>query len=83
MLFMHAFRCILGVDRVFPQVPDSRWQCHERKSFAMFRRSPFLPILLLIAGIVVLVYLSLDESQKRMIAHLAKQVPYLPGRYYI
>jgi threonine/homoserine/homoserine lactone efflux protein len=49
----------------------------------MLRKSPFLLILLLIAGVLVLVYLSLDESQKRMLAHLAKQVPYLPGRYYI
>lgn len=24
----------------------------------------------------------LDESKKRFILHLVKQVPYLPGRYY-
>lgn len=27
-------------------------------------------------------YTQLDESKKRFIVHLAKQVPYLPGRYY-
>jgi hypothetical protein len=27
-------------------------------------------------------YSRLDESKKRFIKHLAKQVPYLPGRYY-
>jgi len=50
---------------------------------AMFKKSPLFFILLLIAGILVIVYLSLDESQKRTLAHLARQIPYLPGRYYI
>ena len=27
-------------------------------------------------------YMQMDESKKRFVKHLAKQVPYLPGRYY-
>jgi hypothetical protein len=40
--------------------------------------------LLFIALVVALAvkYSQLDESKKRFIKHLAKQVPYLPGRYY-
>jgi len=29
------------------------------------------------------VYLSLDESTKRYLNHIGKQVPYLPYRYFI
>jgi len=32
---------------------------------------------------MVFVYLSLDESTKRYLAHIGKQVPYLPYRYWI
>ena len=35
----------------------------------------------LIAGLAI-GYSRLDESQKRYVMHLAKQAPYLPGRYY-
>ena len=35
-----------------------------------------------IAG-TVMVYLSLDESTRRYLVHIGKQVPYLPYRYWI
>lgn len=40
---------------------------------------------LLAAGLLGLVaaYLAADESTKRYIAHIGKQVPYLPYRYFI
>ena len=38
-------------------------------------------LLAVIAGMAYQ-YTQLDESKKRFIVHLAKQVPYLPGRYY-
>ncbi|MDD3718324.1 MAG: hypothetical protein PHP28_06640 [Actinomycetota bacterium] len=31
----------------------------------------------------VAAYLSLDESTRRYLAHIGKQVPYLPYRYFI
>lgn len=42
-----------------------------------------LPLLLI--GTVALLafqFTQMDESKKRFIVHLAKQAPYLPGRYY-
>jgi hypothetical protein len=44
------------------------------------RIKPFLG--LVIAAVLVVQYMQLDESKKRFIKHLAKQAPYLPGRYY-
>ncbi|MFH1149982.1 MAG: hypothetical protein V1748_05885 [Actinomycetota bacterium] len=38
-------------------------------------------VLLLVAGAVAW-YMTRDESKKRYIKHLARQVPYLPARYY-
>ncbi|MBC7254414.1 MAG: hypothetical protein H5T72_10670 [Actinobacteria bacterium] len=35
-----------------------------------------------LAGLVAL-YFSLDESTRRYLAHIGKQVPYLPYRYFI
>lgn len=35
-----------------------------------------------LAGMVI-VYLSLDESTRRYLAHIGKQLPYLPYRYWI
>jgi len=35
-----------------------------------------------LAGMVI-AYLSLDESTRRYLAHIGKQVPYLPYRYWI
>ncbi|MDI6873439.1 hypothetical protein [Candidatus Solincola sp.] len=35
-----------------------------------------------IAAALVLQFARLDESRKRFILHLVKQVPYLPGRYF-
>ena len=37
---------------------------------------------LVIVSVLVMQYMQLDESKKRFIKHLAKQAPYLPGRYY-
>jgi len=37
---------------------------------------------LAIVAVLVTQYMQLDESKKRFIKHLAKQAPYLPGRYY-
>lgn len=37
--------------------------------------------LALLAGMAI-GFARLDESKKRFILHLVKQVPYLPGRYY-
>ena len=40
---------------------------------------------LLSVGAVALLafqFTRMDESKKRFIVHLAKQAPYLPGRYY-
>jgi hypothetical protein len=47
----------------------------------MFKHVKKLVLLSLIAGAVA-GYSRMDESQKRYVKHLAKQVPYLPGRYY-
>ena len=47
------------------------------------RRKRLMPLILLVlvAG-MAFKFTQLDESKKRFIIHLAKQVPYLPGRYY-
>lgn len=36
---------------------------------------------LAVVAVLVMQYMRLDESKKRFIKHLAKQAPYLPGRY--
>jgi hypothetical protein len=42
-----------------------------------------LPLLLVgMAALLAFQFTQLDESKKRFIVHLAKQAPYLPGRYY-
>jgi len=40
-----------------------------------------LVLLALVAGLAYQ-FTQLEESKKRFIIHLAKQAPYLPGRYY-
>lgn len=35
-----------------------------------------------IAAAMALQFARMDESRKRFILHLLKQVPYLPGRYF-
>jgi hypothetical protein len=47
----------------------------------MSKRFKRIILLALIAGLAA-GYSRLDESQKRYVKHLAKQAPYLPGRYY-
>ena len=39
-------------------------------------------ILLALVAAIAFKFTQLDESKKRFIIHLAKQAPYLPGRYY-
>jgi hypothetical protein len=39
-------------------------------------------ILLVLVAALAFKFTQLDESKKRFIVHLAKQAPYLPGRYY-
>lgn len=42
-----------------------------------------LPVFLLLGlALAIAQYMKLDDSKKRFIKHLVKQVPYLPGRYY-
>lgn len=42
-----------------------------------------LPVLLLLGlALATTQYMRLDDSKKRFIKHLVKQVPYLPGRYF-
>jgi hypothetical protein len=35
----------------------------------------------ILAVLIVVTYSRLSESQKRYLAHLGRQIPYLPGRY--
>lgn len=39
-------------------------------------------LFVVIVAAAVYRYTQLDDSKKRFIKHLAKQVPYLPARYY-
>lgn len=42
-----------------------------------------LPVVLfLVLALGIGQYMRLDDSKKRFIKHLVKQVPYLPGRYF-
>jgi hypothetical protein len=52
----------------------------SKKKGKMKRIKPLLG--LVIVAVLVMQYMQLDESKKRFIKHLAKQAPYLPGRYY-
>ena len=46
-------------------------------------KGKMLPLLLLaVAAMMAFQFTRLDESRKRFILHLVKQLPYLPGRYY-
>jgi hypothetical protein len=35
------------------------------------------------AALLVFIYTNLSESQKRYLAHIAKQIPFLPARYFV
>jgi hypothetical protein len=53
----------------------------EANEKGLVRRA--LPLLLVgMAALLAFQFTQLDESKKRFIVHLAKQAPYLPGRYY-
>lgn len=51
------------------------------KEKKMSKRIRQLILMALVAGLAFK-FTRLDESKKRFIMHLAKQAPYLPGRYY-
>jgi hypothetical protein len=53
----------------------------ETKDGGIVKMLKPLILLVVVAG-VVFKFMQLDESKKRFIIHLAKQAPYLPGRYY-
>jgi hypothetical protein len=53
----------------------------ETKDGGIVKMLKPLILLAVVAG-VVFKFMQLDESKKRFIIHLAKQAPYLPGRYY-
>ena len=61
--------------------PHSRRQEVDMKEKKSLKRLRPLILLALVAGLAFQ-FTRLDESKKRFIIHLAKQVPYLPGRYY-
>ena len=53
----------------------------ETKDGGMMKKLKPLILLVLVAALAFK-FTQLDESKKRFIIHLAKQAPYLPGRYY-
>jgi hypothetical protein len=54
-----------------------------KKEAAQMKFVRIVVVLKLVALAALLVYYrSLDESKQRFIKHLAKQVPYLPARYF-
>jgi hypothetical protein len=38
---------------------------------------------IILALVAVLVYSRMSESQRRYVAHLVKQIPYMPARYFV
>ncbi|NPV60677.1 MAG: hypothetical protein HPY75_13600 [Actinobacteria bacterium] len=46
----------------------------------MKKTLPYLALAL--AGLLALGFARMDQSRKRFVTHLIKQVPYLPGRYF-
>ena len=53
----------------------------EEKDGGIMKVLKPLMLLAVVAGLAFK-FTRLDESKKRFIIHLAKQAPYLPGRYY-
>jgi uncharacterized protein YqhQ len=53
----------------------------ETKGGGIMKLLKRLVLLALVAGLAYQ-FTQLEESKKRFIIHLAKQAPYLPGRYY-
>ncbi len=53
----------------------------EVKGGGIMKKIKPLILLALVAGLAYK-FTQMDESKKRFIIHLAKQAPYLPGRYY-
>ena len=59
----------------------SEYEIIEVKDGGMMKKLKPLILLVLVAALAFK-FTQLDESKKRFIIHLAKQAPYLPGRYY-
>ncbi|MEW6553922.1 MAG: hypothetical protein AB1384_06520 [Actinomycetota bacterium] len=59
----------------------SEYEIVEVKGGGMMKKLRPLILLVLVAALAFK-FTQLDESKKRFIVHLAKQAPYLPGRYY-
>jgi hypothetical protein len=59
----------------------SKKENDETKDGGMMKKLKPLILLALVAALAFK-FTQLDESKKRFIIHLAKQAPYLPGRYY-
>ena len=51
------------------------------KEGGLIKKLKPLILLAVVAGLAFK-FTQLDESKKRFLIHLAKQAPYLPGRYY-
>jgi len=60
-------------------VSEAKSKASVPKGKAKKIRSLIVPAVFIVIGVQ---YTKLDESKKRFIKHLAKQIPYLPGRYY-
>jgi hypothetical protein len=54
---------------------------HRTKEAKMFKRFVIFMLGAMLA-FLIFQYLQLDESKKRYVNHLIKQVPYLPARYF-
>ncbi len=51
---------------------------NEKRKGIVYKLMP----LFLIVPIFAVLYMRADISKRRFIKHLAKQIPYLPGRYF-
>ncbi len=62
---------------------SGRKKIYGKKSGRKAMKGKLAPLMLMcLAGLLVFQFTRLDESRKRFILHLLKQVPYLPGRYF-
>ena len=52
------------------------------RGYAMSKKAKRILAMGTLVGTAI-VYFSLDESTRRYLAHIGKQVPYLPYRYWI
>ncbi len=59
----------------------SEMESTKEKDGGLMKKLKPLVLLAVVAGAAIK-FTQLDESKKRFLIHLAKQAPYLPGRYY-